>query len=208
MRRVLGLLLLVAACSAEEGGVTTIAVGDQTTTPDAIAQQVTAALASGDPAAMVPFTDLEPMSWIALAEGSTVEEAAGLGEEEVAAVGVNFWSGFLGSANLAGEAGEVTSFEEGNTSFARVDLPEGSFVLKAGESWKVDLVASFSAPLAESLMTAIEVVIANPSPAADELRAMLAAQRDSVAVAASDPSLSPEARALVDEILRAVSALG
>ena len=57
-------------------------------------------------------------------------------------------------------------------------------------------------------MTAIEVVIANPSPAADELRGMLAAQRDSVAVAAADPSLSPEARALVDEILRAVSALG
>lgn len=199
---------LIVACSPATGDSTTSPTLDQAS-PEAVAEQVASALSSGDPALVTALTHIGPMPWVALVEGATVEEAANLDEAEAAAVAHNFWTGFLNSAVLAGVGAEgVRTFEEGNSRFARFDLPHGSVVLKADGEWRIDVVASFAAPLAQRLLGAIDVVIANPSPAADELRQILAAQRDSVAVALADPTLESEARALVEEVLQAVSALG
>ncbi|MGH8959024.1 MAG: hypothetical protein ACRDVK_10170 [Acidimicrobiia bacterium] len=202
--------LLLVACSS---GVTATSVTSPTGAdipPDPVADQVAAALEGGDPMIVAGLTDLGPMGWLALAEGATVEEAAGIDEGESAmSVASNFWSGFLQSAGLAGDTvSNIEAFTEGATDFARLKLPSGSIILNQSDAnWRIDVIASFGAPLAERLLSAVEVIAANRSSEADVLREMLRAERDAVAVAIADPSITTSARAAVEDVLTAIDSI-
>lgn len=200
--------LLLLACS---NAVTATSVATPTADipPEEVADEVVAALDGGDPTVVAALTDLRPMPWVALAEGATVEEAAGIkaGESSLA-VADNFWTGFLESAGLAGDqVADIGAFTEGSTDFARLELRSGSIILNQSDAWRIDVIASFAAPLAERLLGAVEVVVANRSPEADVLREMLRGQRDAVAVASADPSITASARAAVEEVLAAIDSI-
>ena len=206
MKRLVWLLLV--ACS---NGITATSI--TTPTPDIpaeeVADELVAALDSGDPSLLAALTDLRPMPWVALAEGATVEEAAGIeaGESSLA-VADNFWTGFLESAGLAGdEVAGIEAFSEGSGDFARLELSSGSIILNQSDRWRIDVIASFAAPLAERLLGAVEVIAANRSPEADVLREILRGERDAVAVASGDPSITASARAAVEEVLAAIDAI-
>jgi hypothetical protein len=199
-------LLLLAACGGQTTATTLGPAAAIDAPPTQVADEVVRALADGDPLSIARLTDLRPMAWLAMVEGATVEEAAGIEEEDEAiAVASNFWTGFLESATLdESELDHVDAFTEGDTNFARIELPAGSIVLSQGEAWRIDVIASFGAPLAERLLAAAEVVIANESPEADRLRQMLLGERDAVAVAVADSSITAPARAAVEEVLAAI----
>jgi hypothetical protein len=200
--------LILVACS---NGVTATSVATPTADipPEEVADEIAAALDGGDPSVVAAFTDLRPMPWVALAEGATVEEAASLeaGENSLA-VADNFWTGFLASAGLAGdEVADIEAFTEGSTDFARLELRSGSIILNQSDVWRIDVIASFAAPLAERLLGAVEVIVANRSAEADVLREMLRGERDAVAVASADPSITTSARTAVEEVLAAIDSI-
>jgi hypothetical protein len=200
--------LLLVACSSGGTVPSVTAAAGSDLPPDDVAKEVVAALGGGDPTVIAGLTDLQPMAWVALAEGATVEDAAGIDEENALAVAANFWTGFLDSAGLAGEdVANVEAFTEGATDFARLDLASGAIVLNERDGWRIDVIASFGAPLAERLLSAVEVVVANHSPEADVLRTMLGDERDAVAVAVADPSITTSAREAVAEVLAAIDSL-
>jgi hypothetical protein len=201
------LLVLLACSNAVTATSATTPTAD--VPPEEVADEVAAALDGGDPAIVASLTDLRPMPWVALAEGATVEEAAGIeaGENSLA-VADNFWTGFLESAGLAGnEVADIEAFTEGSTDFARLELGSGSIILNQSDAWRIDVIASFAAPLAERLLGAVEVIVANHSAEADVLREMLRAERDAVAVASADPSITTTARAAVEEVLAAIDSI-
>jgi hypothetical protein len=201
------LLVLLACSNAVSATSATTPTAD--VPPEEVADEVAAALDGGDPAIVASLTDLRPMPWVALAEGATVEEAAGIeaGENSLA-VADNFWTGFLESAGLEGdEVADIEAFTEGSTDFARLELGSGSIILNQSDAWRIDVIASFAAPLAERLLGAVEVIVANRSAEADVLREMLRAERDAVAVASADPSITTTARAAVEEVLAAIDSI-
>jgi hypothetical protein len=201
------LLVLLACSNAVSATSATTPTAD--VPPEEVADEVAAALDGGDPAIVASLTDLRPMPWVALAEGATVEEAAGIeaGENSLA-VADNFWTGFLESAGLAGnEVADIEAFTEGSTDFARLELGSGSIILNQSDAWRIDVIASFAAPLAERLLGAVEVIVANRSAEADVLREMLRGERDAVAVASADPSITTTARAAVEEVLAAIDSI-
>lgn len=204
-----GLILLVLLACSNAVSATSATTPTADVPPEEVADEVAAALDGGDPAIVASLTDLRPMPWVALAEGATVEEAAGIeaGENSLA-VADNFWTGFLESAGLAGnEVADIEAFTEGSTDFARLELGSGSIILNQSDAWRIDVIASFAAPLAERLLGAVEVIVANRSAEADVLREMLRGERDAVAVASADPSITTTARAAVEEVLAAIDSI-
>ena len=200
--------LLVVACGGGGTVASVTAPAGPDLPPDDVANEVVLALDGGDPAVIAGLTDLRPMAWVALAEGASVEEAAGIDDENALDVAANFWTGFLDSAGLVGEdVARVDAFTEGETDFARLDLASGSIVLNQSDSWQIDVIASFGAPLAERLLSAVEVVVANRSPEADVLRTMLQDERDAVAVAVADPAITTSAREAVEKLLAAIDSI-
>lgn len=204
-----GLILLVLLACSNAVSATSATTPTADVPPEEVADEVAAALDGGDPAIVASLTDLRPMPWVALAEGATVEEAAGIeaGENSLA-VADNFWTGFLESAGLEGdEVADIEAFTEGSTDFARLELGSGSIILNQSDAWRIDVIASFAAPLAERLLGAVEVIVANRSAEADVLREMLRGERDAVAVASADPSITTTARAAVEEVLAAIDSI-
>lgn len=200
--------LMLLACS-NAVTATSVATPMADIPPEEVADEIAAALDEGDPSAVAALTDLRPMPWLALAEGATVEEAASLeaGDNSLA-VADNFWTGFLESAGLAGdEVADIEAFTEGSTDFARLELRSGSIILNQSDLWRIDVIASFAAPLAERLLGAVEVIVANRSAEADVLREMLRSERDAVAVASADPSITTSARTAVEEVLAAIDSI-
>lgn len=208
MNRRTWLLILAVACSTATNSTTAPSSSGVDLPPDDVAADVATALDSGDPLAVANLTDLRPMPWVALAEGATVEQAATIAKEEAVAVASNFWTGFLDTAGLGGTGiGSIEAFTEGDTNFARLDLGAGSIVLNQADTWRIDVIASFGAPLAERLLSAVEVIVANRSSEADLLREMLRAERDAVSVAIADPAITSSARIAVEEVLAAIDTI-
>lgn len=195
-------LVLLSACSS----------GDQTTTttpsaaarsPEAVATAVLDALVVGDAQTAAANTIEEQMVWLAMAEGASLQEAAGLLDDGADSVAVNYWTGFT----QLGEVPPVTisSIMEtmvGDHMFAIVSLggtDDLRLVLRSEPDWKIDVVASFGSTLAARLADAVEVVAANSGDGADRLRLVLGNQRDSVDIASADTGLNETARqALAD----------
>lgn len=161
------------------------------------------ALAAGDARAAAANTIEEQMVWLAMAEGASLQEAAGLLDGGAESVAVNYWTGFTQLGEVPPVA--ISSIMEtsiGDDEFAVVSLGGAEdlrLVLRSEPDWKVDVVASFGSTLAARLADAVEVVAANSGEGADRLRQVLGDQRNSVEMASADAGLNESARqALAD----------
>ena len=202
LRTAVVLVAVSSACSSG-GEATTSTPSGAAQSPEAVATAVLEALAAGDAETAADNTIEEQMVWLAMAEGASLQEAAGLLDGGADSVAVNYWTGFT-------ELGEVppvvissiTETTIGDHTFAVVSLGEGDalrLVLRSEPEWKIDVVASFGSTLAARLADAVEVVAANSGDGADRLRLVLGAQRDSVEMASADSGLNETARqALAD----------
>lgn len=195
-------LFLLSACSSG-GQVTTTTPSGAARSPEAVATAVLDALIAGDAQTAAANTIEEQMVWLAMAEGASLQEAAGLLDDGADSVAVNYWTGFT----QLGEVPPVTisSIMEttiGDHMFAIVSLggtDDLRLVLRSEPDWKVDVVASFGSTLAARLADAVEVVAANSGDGADRLRFVLGNQKDSVDIASADTGLNETARqALAD----------
>jgi hypothetical protein len=196
------LLVLLSACSSG-GQATTTAPSGTARSPEAVATVLLDALNAGDAQTAAANTIEEQMVWLAMAEGASLQEAAGLLDDGADSVAVNYWTGFT----QLGEVPPVTisSIMEttiGDHMFAIVSLggtDDLRLVLRSEPDWKIDVVASFGSTLAARLADAVEVVAANSGDGADRLRLVLENQRDSVDIASADTGLNETARqALAD----------
>jgi hypothetical protein len=185
--------LLVGCSPAGKPPTTTTAADSQTA--EMVAITVLDALAAADPGVAASHTLTDQMAWLAMAEGASIEEAAALLDSGADQVAVNYWTGFMEAGSLpAVVVDAVDETEVGSHSFALVRAGELRLVLREGLSWKVDVVASFGAALAERLVEAAGLVASNRGDEADRLRLLLLDQRDSVEVASTDPSLTGPAQ--------------
>jgi hypothetical protein len=202
LRTAVVLVLLLSACSSG-GQVTTTTPTGATQSPEAVATAVLDALIAGDAQTAAANTIEEQMVWLAMAEGASLQEAAGLLDAGAESVAVNYWTGFTQLGEVPPVA--ISSIMEttiGNHTFAVVSLGGTDalrLVLRSEPEWKIDVVASFGSTLAARLADAVEVVAANSGDGADRLRLVLGNQRDSVDMASADSGLNETARqALAD----------
>ncbi|MGQ0849643.1 MAG: hypothetical protein ACT4OP_11080 [Actinomycetota bacterium] len=208
--RVAVALLTVAGCQAGSVG-TTLPVVRPDIAPEGAATAALNAMVLGDAAGLTALTVIEQMPWLAMAEGASIEQAAALlqsGSDEVA---VHYWEGFLGATEISeATIGAVETREVGSHQFARVGLSEGdarSLVLRLDTEWRIDVIASFGATLAERLFEAVGLVSANQGDPAERMRELILAQRDSTEVAAADPALGSRAREAMNGLAAAVAGL-
>ena len=202
LRTAVVLVLLLSACSSG-GQVTTTTPTGATQSPEAVATAVLDALIAGDAQTAAANTIEEQMVWLAMAEGASLQEAAGLLDAGAESVAVNYWTGFTQLGEVPPVA--ISSIMEttiGDHTFAVVSLGGTDalrLVLRSEPEWKIDVVASFGSTLAARLADAVEVVAANSGDGADRLRLVLGNQRDSVDMASADSGLNETARqALAD----------
>ena len=200
--RTAAVLFALGACSSGSQ-VTTTAPSGAAQSAEAVATAVLEALATGDARAAADHTIEEQMVWLAMAEGASLQEAAGLLDGGAESVAVNYWTGFTQLGEVPPVA--ISSIMEtaiGDDTFAVVSLGGADdlrLVLRSEPEWKVDVVASFGSTLAARLADAVEVVAANSREGADRLRQVLGDQRNSVEMASADAGLNESAReALAD----------
>jgi hypothetical protein len=187
-------IALGTGCTPSRGLPATTAV-EGSVTAETVAVTVLDALAGANPGLAATHTLTEQMAWLAMAEGASLEQAAALLDSGADQVAVNYWTGFIESGALP--AVVVDAVEEqgvGSHQFTVVRAGDLRLVLRGGSTWRVDVVASFGATLAQRLAEAAAVVAANRGEDAERLRLVLLDQQDSVAVAAADPSLTEPAR--------------
>ena len=203
LRAAVPLLVFLGACSSG-GQVTTTIPAGAAQSSEAVATAVLDALTAGDAQTAAANTIEEQMVWLAMAEGASLQEAAGLLDSGAGSVAINYWIGFT----QLGEVPPVTisSIMEttiGNHTFAVVSLggtDDLRLVLRSEPEWKIDVVASFGSTLAARLADAVEVVAANSGAGADRLRLVLGNQIDSVDMASADTGLNETARQALAEL--------
>jgi hypothetical protein len=187
-------LALIAACGSTPGGtVTTVA---SAASPETVASRVLDGVSGGRYEEAAALTLLDQMPWVALMEGASAAEAAGLFDQSGAGVAANFWEGF-GAAGLGPfevEEARLQTLE--GVDFALVPVRGSSaasrLVLVDDGGWKVDVVASFGAGLADRLLEAVEMAETASGPGAGRLRQALGEQMPSVRIAMTEPGLPPE----------------
>jgi hypothetical protein len=178
---------------------------------DAAATLFLDALIAGDAERAAANTIEEQMVWLAMAEGASLQEAANLLDQGAESVAVNYWTGFtqLGAVPRVAIS-SVTETRLGDHLFAVVALGNDDdlrLVLRSEPPWKVDVVASFGSTLVARLADAVKVVGANSGEDADRLRQILADQKDSIDMAASDARLNSTARQALADLADALEKL-
>ena len=197
LRTAVAFVVMASACSSG-GQATTTTPSGAVQSSEAVATAVLDALTAGDARTAAANTIEEQMVWLAMAEGASLQEAAGLLDGGAHSVAVNYWTGFTQLGEVPPVA--ISSIMEttiGDHMFAVVSLGGADtlrLVLRSEPEWKVDVVASFGSTLAARLADAVEVVAANSGDGADRLRLVLGDQRDSVEMAFADTGLNESAR--------------
>jgi hypothetical protein len=206
-------LVLIAGCSRQPAPVERV---EGAGSPEQAVREVLAALAAADLDRAVDLTAEDQMVAVALVEEASLEEVGAALDGAERSVATNFWSGFAeGLDGLVGvtpeqvEVGEVEQFEAGGFEFARVEvaLPGDAtprrFVVREGDGWKVDVIATFVGTLAPGISRQVEGL--RGSPEAEVVLEALAGQRASLEAALADPVLDP---GLGRQIEAALDALG
>jgi hypothetical protein len=187
------MLVMVTGCFSGSTTTTLDAVSDSREAAEVV-EALLAAVDGGDFAGAAALTLTEQLAWVVMAEGGTLNEAAGLLDEGLDEVAANYWQGFSETVEVADIGVRAVDEQEINESqFAVVALNgQLQLILRNSEGWRVDIIASFAPTLVNRLIEAARVVEANQGDQATSMRAILVAQRPSVAAAAGQPGL-PEA---------------
>lgn len=190
------LMLILAVSTGCNSGSTTTTLDEVSDSREAaeVVEALLAALDGGDFAEAAALTLTDQLAWVVMAEGGTLNQAAGLLEEGLDGVAANYWQGFSETVELANiGVRRVDEKEIDESRFAVVALNgQLQLILRNSEGWRVDIVASFAPTLVNRLIEAARVVEANQGDQATSMRALLVAQRPSVEAAVGQPGL-PEA---------------
>lgn len=212
---------LLIAC--DRGGLTvTTATTPDVTPPDQVAMIVMEAVLNGDTASAADSTVHEQMPWLAMAEGASIQQAADVLDAGARQVAINYWQGFSEGSGLPDLAvGRVSEANVGSHRFASITFDSGTFgagtvgsskglrlVLRLEDQWRVDVIASFGAALAERLRDALDIVAANRGSDAERLAELISNQRDSVAVASESSNLNDPSRQALEDLAEAIDLLG
>jgi hypothetical protein len=207
------LALGLAACGSGTEAGTTVTVAPGAESPVAAVEELRTRLVAGDFDAAGALAVPDQAILASLAEGASPSLIATALEDGDGEVAANFWSGFAQGVGTAfnGEMSveEVGSVTERGVEFFLVGVtPEGGeqrlMVTRDVDGQRIDLFASFGAGLAEGMISPVELLLGSSSP---DARTILAALQDvvpSLVVAATDPSLSPEA---VQRILQLIEVI-
>lgn len=209
--------LLLAGCSggADPSSTTVTAPVDESYA-DAFTALVEALEASDfETAADLTATSHIPL--LALAEGLTGPQVAGLTDADRRAVAANFWSGFvaqlqptLGSPLSAMRIERWTESEVGDTNFAIAELFRSAdasvrrmVMIEGDDGWTVDLLASFPSAMINLVPDAAQVIRATGD------QQLIAALRDwqpsvelVIDLTADDPLLNQAGLQALESIIR------
>lgn len=205
---------LLVACGRGDLTETTTATAD-VTPPDQVAMLVMEGVRVGDPISAADWTVLEQMPWLAMAEGASIQQAAAVLDEGTRQVAINYWKGFSEGSGLPGlEIGGVDEADVGSYRFATVTFGPGigsrnelRLVLRLEDQWRVDLIASFGAALAQRLRDALDIIAANRGPDAERLAELISNQRDSVLIASESDNLNQPSRQALEDLAGAIELL-
>lgn len=187
------MLVISTGCTSDSTSTTLDEVSDSREAAEVV-EALLAAVDGGDFAGAAALTLTDQLAWVVMAEGGTLTQAAGLLEDGLDEVAANYWQGFSETVEVA-DIGVRTVDEQdiSESRFAIVALNGRlRLILRNSEGWRVDIIASFAPTLVNRLIEAARVVEANQGDQATSMRAILVAQRPSVAAAAGQPGL-PEA---------------
>lgn len=210
VHRSIALLVFLAACGGGGAEPPTITTGPGAESPEDAVRELRGHLAAGDFASASALALPDQAALASLAEGATFSDVADAVETGDARVAANFWSGF---AQGAGEVfsrgaaiGTSETMTESGVEFQMVGVtPTGGteriVVTQDVEGFRVDLFASFSAGIAGRLITPVEMLLSSSTEDAGVILESLSGVVPSLLVAASDPTLTPEA---VQEILQLI----
>ena len=218
MRRAIA-VVIVATLTACNGAteVTTITVGEGAESPVAAVEDLRSSLAAGDFDAAGSLAVPGQAVLATLAEGASAAVVADALEDGDGEIAANFWSGF---AQGVGEAftGELAVEDAGSTAESGVEFfvvgvtPEGGterlMVTRDLEGHRIDLFASFGAGLAEGMISPVELLLGSSSEASREVLGALQDVVPSLLVAATDPSLSPEAVQRILQLVELITRIG
>ncbi|MDX1449251.1 MAG: hypothetical protein R3246_09330 [Acidimicrobiia bacterium] len=209
------LAVLVAACFGSGDSSTTTPADPAAGTYQEAFDTWSAALAAGDHDTAATVTEPSQISLLALAEGLSGAQVAGLTTADRNAVASNFWSGFvdqLGSGpDLPGlQVGEWTETTAGSRTFAIGALSRTSdsaalevvFVEIDGR-WSIDLLATFPSALVNLVPDAAQVIRATgDSRLLEEMRSWRSSVELVVERSGSDPRLNQAGLAALESIVR------
>ena len=214
--RCLALFLMVAACAAPAVD-TTVAIEARpgAAEPEQAVSLLFRSLAAGDYETAANLTVPGQMVIVALVEGSSVATANSLLADGSVQVGARFWesfaaslSGFLGYAPADVRIGEVSLYSVAGADFAVVEatvpLESGirRLIVKSGDGWYVDVIASFAPALVPKLAPAAELL--RGDPAGSDLLEVLAGQQPSLEMVLAEPGLSAQIQQAVFQVLEVI----
>jgi hypothetical protein len=204
-------MLILAVSTGCNSGSTTTTLDEVSDSREAaeVVEALLAALDGGDFAEAAALTLTDQLAWVVMAEGGTLNQAAGLLEEGLDEVAANYWQGFSETVELANiGVRRVDEKEIDESRFAVVALNgQLQLILRNSEGWRVDIVASFAPTLVNRLIEAARVVEANQGDQATSMRALLVAQRPSVEAAAGQPGLPEATRTELSSLLETLDDL-
>ncbi len=215
--RALAIFVLASACVAP-AVETTSAVEERpgASDPERAVALLFRSLSTGDFETAADLTVPGQMIVVAVVEGSSVATANALIEAGATQVGARFWqsfadslTGFLGYPPEDVRLGEVTPFSVGGEDFAVVEatvpLETGvrRIIVKRGDGWHIDVIASFAPALVPKLAPAGELLRADP--AGSDLMAILALQKPSLEMVLADPNLSAQMQQAVFQAIEVIN---
>lgn len=215
--RALAILLLAGACVAPAVETTVeVEARPGASDPERAVSLLFRSLAGGDFETASNLTVPGQMIVVALVEGSSVATANALIEAGSTQVGARFWesfadslTGFLGYAPEDVRLGEVTPFSVGGADFAVVEatvpLESGvrRIIVKRGDGWHIDVIASFAPALVPKLAQAGELLRADP--AGSDLLAILTLQKPSLEMVLAEPGLSAQMQQAVFQAIEVIN---
>lgn len=193
--------LLVVGCSSD--GTTTTTLSAEGLPAMEVAADLIAAIQNGDFESAAALTVADQMSWVVMAEGATLGQAAGLDDEGSLMVAANYWRGFSESAQFPPWNGDgVEELTVGDMRFAVIAIDSRSrLVMRYSDGWQADVIASFAPALANRLLDAAQTVNANRGEDAEIMKAVIASQRPSIEVANGQPGLPENTQNDLDQLL-------
>ncbi len=220
MRRhaLLALLVVTAvACRGAESADTSITRGPGAASAVEAVEELHHLLVDGDFAAASSLAMPGQAALASLAEGASSTEVADAVENGDEAIAANFWSGFAqGFGGVL--SGEIAVDDAGPATNSGVEFhlvnvsPESGnarhLVTQDVDGHRIDLFASFGAGLADRLLSPVEILVDTPT---GDNAVILAALQDvvpSLLLAASDDTLSPEARQNVLRLVELITRVG
>jgi len=214
---ILGLMLIVSACTGNGNGASPGTNGNEATTPVAAVEELRSMLIAGDFVSAGALAVPNQAALASLGEGASFGQVADAITDGDAEIAANFWSGFgqgvgevLNSELAIEDRGSIT---ESGVEFFLVGVTpaqgtERLIMTRDVDGQRIDLFASFGAGLAQRMLSPVEILLGTSSADSAVILDALQDVVPSLLVSATDPSLSPEAVQGVLQLVELITRVG